>query len=78
MGESLPKLIADLSKSKLFAYFLILWGAAFFFSGLADLVWVAEGYLSGAELALEILESLAEIGCAAILAMLGLKILNRI
>ena len=75
LGESLPKIIEELSKQKvLVAWFLILWGVSFFFSGLNGLLWVSEGYLSGAELVIEVLWDLTELALAAILIMLGRRV----
>ena len=75
MGD-ITNLLEDFSKRRLVAYFLMLWGAVFFFSALSGLMWVAEGYASSADALFETLESLAEIGCTIILTMIGLKILN--
>ena len=55
--------LKDIANNRLIAYFLILWGATFFFSALSGLMWVAEGYASSADAVFETLESLAEIGC---------------
>ena len=74
LGESLQGIIGELSKQKgLIAWFLILWGATFFFSAISDFVWLAEGRTSGIDLAIDVLWDLADLGIAAILIMLGLK-----
>ena len=77
MGESITKIVEDFSKNKLIGYFLILWGATFFFSAISSFIWLAEGYGSGIDVIVDGLWSLSEIGCAAILVMLGLKTLNK-
>ncbi len=75
MGESLTNIVEELSKQKvLVGWFLILWGVSFFFGGLDGLLWVSEGYLSGAELAIEVLWDLTELALAAILIMLGRRV----
>ena len=77
LGESITKIIDDFSKNQLIGYFLILWGATFFFSAMSSFVWLAKGYGSGIDIIVEGLWALSEIGCTAILVMLGLKTLNK-
>lgn len=77
LGESITKIIDDFSKNKLIGYFLILWAATFFFSAISGFIWLAEGYGSAIDIVVDGLWGLSELGCAAILAMLGLKILNK-
>jgi hypothetical protein len=76
MGESLTKLVEGFSKNQLIACFLLLWAATFFFSAISGIIWIAEGYGSGLDMIIDILWNLTELGCAAVLGMLGLKILN--
>jgi hypothetical protein len=76
MGEPITKMIGGFSKNQLIAYFLILWALTFFFSAVSGFIWLAEGHGSTLDLIVDGLWNLTEIGCAAILAMLGLKILN--
>jgi hypothetical protein len=63
------------AKNQLIAYFLILWAATFFFSAISGFLWLAE-YGSIVDFVVDGLWNLAEIGCAAVLVLLGLKILN--
>ena len=68
-----------LSKQKLLAIFLLLWGAYFFFNAISGLVYeltYAGQYYSSAEIALDVLSDLAGLGIAAVLAVLGLKFLK--
>ena len=76
MGEPITKTLENFSKNKLVGYFLILWGATFLFSAISGFIWLAEGYGSGLDVLVDGLWNLSEIGCAVILAMLGMKILN--
>ena len=77
MGESINRIVDDFSKDKLVGYFLILWAATFLFSAISSFAWLAEGYGSAIDIIIDGLWGLAELGCAAVLAMLGLKILNK-
>jgi hypothetical protein len=72
---TVTEILESLKKNKLFAYFLILWGIVFLGSALSGLMYVADWYVLD-EL-VEVMESLAEIGCMVILVMLGLKILQK-
>jgi hypothetical protein len=78
MGESIQNIIDTLSKQKLFAYFLLLWGAYFFFNAISGLTYELSHtqYYGGAELALDILVDLIGLGIAAVLALLGFKFLG--
>ena len=76
MGEALTKIAEGFAKNQLIGYFLILWAATFFFSSISGFLWLAEGYGSIADVIVDGLWNLAEIGCAAILVLLGLRILN--
>jgi hypothetical protein len=64
------------SKNQLIGYFLILWAATFFFSSLSGFVGAAEGYGSIADIIIDVLWSLVELGVTGVLVLLGLKILN--
>ena len=66
----------DFSKNQLIGFFLILWAATFLFSALSGFVWLAEGHASIADIIIDGLWNLADLGCAAVLVLLGLKILN--
>ena len=63
------------AKNQLIAYFLLLWAATFFFSAISGFLWLAD-YGSTIDFVVDGLWNLAEIGCAAVLVLLGLKILN--
>lgn len=76
MSEGITKFAEKFTKNQLIAYFLILWAATFLFSSLSGFVWLTEGYATAADFILDIPWNLAELGIAAVLAMLGLKILN--
>ena len=76
MSNGLAKFIEGFTKNQLIAYFLLLWAATFFFSALSGFIWLTEGYASIADIVIDIPWNLAELAMAAVLAMLGLKILN--
>ena len=76
MGKAITDLIKDFSKNQLIAYFLLLWALTFLFSAISGFLWLAEGHVSTLDLIVDGLWDLTKIGCAAVLAMLGLKILN--
>ena len=76
MGEAITNLVKDFSKNQLIAYFLLLWALTFLFSAISGFIWLAEGHASILDLIVDGLWGMTKIGCAAILAMLGLKILN--
>lgn len=76
MGEPITKTIENFGITKLVGYFLLLWAATFFFSAINGFIYVAEGYGSAIDILVDGLWSLADLGCAAILAMLGFKILG--
>ncbi|MCW4015029.1 MAG: hypothetical protein NWF06_01540 [Candidatus Bathyarchaeota archaeon] len=76
MNESLVKFVEGFSKNQLIGYFLLLWAATFLFSSISGFIWLAEGYGSILDVIVDGLWNLADLGCAAVLAMLGLKILN--
>lgn len=72
MGESV---LSELSKQKgLAAWFLILWGASFFFSAIWGFLDVSNGGYSAGYLIIEVLWDLTHLGIAAVLIMLGLKL----
>ncbi|UCE96375.1 MAG: hypothetical protein JSV51_01860 [Candidatus Bathyarchaeota archaeon] len=68
MGESIWK-------NKLVGYFLLLWAGTFFFSAISSFLWLAGG-ASAIDWIVDGLWGLCEIGCAAILVMLGMKIIS--
>lgn len=76
MGDPITKTIENFGITKLVGYFLLLWAATFFFSAINGFIYVAEGYGSAINILVDGLWSLADLGCAAILAMLGFKILG--
>ena len=81
MGES-KNIIETLSKLKIVEYFLILWGATFFFRGLADIAYYVYNYgTSGfteafAETAFYIISDIFLIAAAIALWMISAKILR--
>jgi hypothetical protein len=76
LGEPITKSLENFGITKLVGYFLLLWAATFFFSAINGFIYVAEGYGSAINILVDGLWSLADLGCAAILAMLGFKILG--
>jgi hypothetical protein len=76
MGEAINNLVKDFSKNQLIAYFLLIWALTFLLSAISGFIWIAEGHASILDIIVDGLRYMAQIGCAAILAMLGLKILN--
>ena len=76
MSEGLKKFIEGFTKNQLIGYFLILWAATFLFSAISGFIWLTEGYASLADVIIDGLWNLADLGAAAVLAMLGLKILD--
>jgi hypothetical protein len=75
-GEQFEKMGENLWKNKLVGYFLILWAATFFFSAISGFMYLADGYASALDVIVDGLWDLSEIGCAVILAMLGMRILS--
>jgi hypothetical protein len=73
MGETM-KMFEGLPCRTLVGWFLILWGATFFFSGIWGLT-DAFGYSAGYAI-LEVLWDLADLAIAGILVILGLKVLR--
>ena len=72
----IQKMGENIWKNKLVGYFLLLWAGTFFFSAISSLLWLAGGGGSAIDLVIDGLWSLCEIGCAAILVMLGMKIIS--
>ena len=62
------------AKNQLIAYFLILWAAIFFFSGVYGFLRIGDQPILN--MIIDGLWSLAELGAAAVLVLLGVKILN--
>ena len=75
MGEG-TKMFAGLPCRMLVGWFLILWAVTFFFSAICGFMDVSGGYYDGGEAALEILWDLVDLGIAAVLGILGLKVLR--
>jgi len=78
MGTSIRDIVEKLSKEKLVGYFLILWGATFFFNAISGLVYYAtyNGSYFGAQMVFNILSYLTGLAIAALLIILGLKVLQ--
>jgi hypothetical protein len=76
MSEGLKQFIDGFTKNQLIGYFLILWAATFLFSAISGFAWLADGYGSLFDVIIDGLWNLADLGAAAVLAMLGLKILD--
>lgn len=76
MSEGLMKFVEGFTKNQLIGYFLLLWAATFFFSAISGFVWLTSSYAELADFIIDIPWNLAELGIAAVLGMLGLKILN--
>jgi hypothetical protein len=77
MSNGLTKFAEGFTKNQLIGYFLILWAATFFFSAISGFIWIADGYGSILDVIIDGLWNLADLGCAAVLVILGLKILNQ-
>ena len=76
MNEGIAKFVDGFTKNQLIGYFLILWAATFLFSSISGFIWIAEGHASIVDVIIDGLWNLADLGAAAVLAMLGLKILD--
>ncbi len=78
MGQSVQNVVSIFSKQKLIAYFLLLWAAYFFFNAISGFVYEFSNmsYYGGVQLALYVITDIIGLGAAAVLAMLGLKLLN--
>lgn len=76
MGTSTKSFLENLSKQKLAGYFLILWGASFFFDIIEDLLYASYGYWRPEYTGVIIVHDLVYLGIAAVLVMLGLKVLG--
>jgi hypothetical protein len=68
--------LEDLSKQKLLGYFLILWGASFFFDAIEDFVYSSYGYWRSGYTAVIIVHDVVFLAIAAVLVLLGLKVLG--
>ncbi|MCW4035449.1 MAG: hypothetical protein NWF03_08815 [Candidatus Bathyarchaeota archaeon] len=78
MGEAIMNIVEKYTKNKLIAYFLMLWAATFFLSCISGFLWLAGGHeQSILDTLVDVLWNFADLGCAAVLAMLGLKFLNQ-
>jgi len=77
MGTSIRDIVENLSKEKLVGYFLILWGATFFFNAISGLAYYAtySSYFS-VQMAFSVLSDLTGLAIAALLIILGLKVLQ--
>ena len=76
MGNQINELAGGFSKNQLIGLFLILWAITFLFSAINGFVYIAGGHAELLDIFIDGFWSLAEIGCAAILVLLGLKIMN--
>ena len=76
MGTSIKNVVEKLSKEKIVGYFLILWGASFFFNAVSGLIYYAGSRYFSAQMAFGILSDLTSLAIAALLIILGLKILK--
>ena len=76
MNEAITKFIDGFTKNQLIGYFLILWAVTFLFSAISGFAYLAGGQASLFDVILDGLWNLADLGAAAVLAMLGLKILD--
>jgi threonine/homoserine/homoserine lactone efflux protein len=76
MGDPINDLVKGFSKNELIGYFLILWAVTFILSAADGFIWLAGGNASIADLIVEGLWNMVDIGCGAILILLGFKILN--
>jgi hypothetical protein len=78
MGTSIREIVEKLSKEKLVGYFLILWGASFFFNAISGLAYYATftGNYFSAQMAFGLLSDLTSLAITALLVMTGLKILQ--
>jgi hypothetical protein len=77
MSNEITKFVAGFTKNQLIAYFLMFWAATFFFGAISTFMWLAEGHASTVEVIIDGFYSLAKLGCAGVLVMLGVKILNQ-
>jgi hypothetical protein len=67
------KFLPTLTKEKLLAYFLLLWGASFFFLAIFDML--SFGWMS-ADVVLRSLGSLFQIAAGAVFVLFGWNLLN--
>jgi hypothetical protein len=67
------KFLPTFTKEKLLAYFLLLWGATFFFWAIFDII--STGSMS-ADVVLRVFGSLFQLASGAVLALFGWKLLN--
>ena len=77
MCEFLAKIAEGFPRNQLIGYFLILWALTFLFSGLDGFLYIASGYGSAVNVIIDGLWSLADLGCAAVLGLLGVKFLHK-
>ena len=75
-NEAILQFIKKYTQNQLIGYFLLMWGLTFLFSSLSGFEWLVR-YGSGIDWIIDGLWNLTEIGCAAVLGMLGLKILEK-
>ena len=76
MNEGIAKFVDGFTKNQLIGYFLILWAATFLFSAINGFAYIIGGHASLFDVLLDGVWSLTKLGIAAVLAMLGLKILE--
>jgi hypothetical protein len=78
--DSIQKIVDKLSKQKLVAYFLLLWGISFFLDAVDSIAYVilhASTYFP-ADFALETLINLIRLAISAVLVLLGWKLLKTV
>ena len=79
MWASTKSFLGSLTKEKLIGYFLILWGASFFFEAIVGFIEASYSYVGARAIAsnyLGVLIDLIYLAIAAVLALLGLKFLG--
>jgi hypothetical protein len=76
MGDPINDFANGFSKNQLIGYFLILWAVTFFLSAISTILWFAEGRADLADIVVDGLWTLADLGITAVLVLLGFKILN--
>ena len=77
MGTSLKDISERLAKEKIVGYFLIAWGASFLFNAISGLMYYATyGSYFNSQMAFGLLGDLTNLAIAALLVILGLKVLR--
>ena len=76
MNETIMKYVEKYTQNQLIGFFLLLWALTFFFSAISGFIWLVQ-YGSAFDWILDSLWNLTKLGCAAVLGLLGLKILQK-